>query len=144
MGVAVAPGRIALGTRCEVWDLRDMPEAAVKLEPAGSHDACYLPRNRHVTGDIAVHDLAFAQGELWLVATMFSCLATLDAEHSFVPRWTPPFITRLAPEDRCHLNGIAIVDDQVAYVTALGRADTPGGRRRGQGRQRGSDRRPLE
>jgi len=127
MGIAVAPGRIALGTRTEVWDLRDMPEAAAKLEPAGGHDACFLPRNRHVTGDIAVHELAFAGGELWLVATAFSCLATLDAEHSFVPRWAPPFITSLAPEDRCHLNGMAVIDDRVALVTALGRSDEAGG-----------------
>lgn len=127
MGIAVAPGRIALGTNTEVWDLRDMPQAAAKLEPAGSHDACYLPRNRHVTGDIAVHELAFARGELWLVATAFSCLATLDGAHSFVPRWTPPFISSLAPEDRCHLNGLAVRDDRPAYVTALGTTDTPGG-----------------
>jgi uncharacterized protein (TIGR03032 family) len=132
MGIAVAPGRVALGTRSEVWDLRDMPEAAAKLEPAGTHDACYLPRNRHVTGDIAVHDLAFASGELWLVATAFSCLATLDADHSFVPRWAPPFITSLAPEDRCHLNGMAVVGDRVAYVTALGRTDEAGGWREGK------------
>ena len=132
MGIAVAPGRIAVGTRTEVWELRDMPEAAVKLEPPGSHDACYLPRSRHVTGDIAVHDLAFAGGELWLVATTFSCLATLDAVHSFVPRWTPPFITLLAPEDRCHLNGLAIRDDRPAYVTALGASDEPGGWRQGK------------
>jgi uncharacterized protein (TIGR03032 family) len=127
MGIAVAPGRVALGTRTEVWDLRDMPEAAAKLEPAGSHDACFLVRNRHVTGDIAIHELAFAGGELWLVATTFSCLATLDADHSFVPRWTPPFITALAPEDRCHLNGMAVVEDRVAFVTALGRTDEAGG-----------------
>ncbi len=109
-----------------------MPEAAAKLEPAGTHDACYLPRNRHVTGDIAVHDLAFAGGELWLVATAFSCLATLDADHSFVPRWAPPFITSLAAEDRCHLNGLAVVGDRVAYVTALGRTDEAGGWREGK------------
>jgi uncharacterized protein (TIGR03032 family) len=127
MGIAVAPGRIALGTRTEVWDLRDMPEAAPKVEPQGTHDACYLPRNRHVTGDIAVHDMAYAAGELWLVATAFSCLATLDAQHSFVPRWVPSFITALAPEDRCHLNGLAVVEDRVAYVTALGTSDEPGG-----------------
>ena len=127
MGIAVAPGRIALGTRTEVWDLRDMPEAAMKLDPPGSHDACYLPRNRHVTGDIAVHDLAFAGGELWLVATAFSCLATLDAQHSFVPRWAPSFITRLLPEDRCHLNGLAVIEDRIAYVTALGTSDEAGG-----------------
>jgi uncharacterized protein (TIGR03032 family) len=127
MGIAVAPGRIALGTRTEVWDLRDMPEAAPKIEPTGTHDACLLARNRHVTGDIAVHDLAYASGELWLVATAFSCLATLDADHSFVPRWAPRFITRLAPEDRCHLNGLAVIDDRVAYVTALGTSDEMGG-----------------
>jgi uncharacterized protein (TIGR03032 family) len=127
MGIAVAPGRVALGTRAEVWDLRDMPQAAPKLDPPGSHDACYLPRNRHVTGDIAVHDLAFAGGELWLAATAFSCLATLDANHSFVPRWAPSFITLLAPEDRCHLNGLAVVDDRIAYVTALATSDEAGG-----------------
>jgi len=127
MGIATAPGRIALGTRTEVWDLRDMPEAAAKLEPPGSHDACYLTRNRHVTGDIGVRDLAFAGGELWLVATAFSCLATMDGAHSFVPRWTPPFITSLAPEDRCHLNGLAVRDGRVAQVTALGVTDEGGG-----------------
>jgi uncharacterized protein (TIGR03032 family) len=132
MGMAVAPGRIALGTRTEICDLCDVPAAAAKVEPAGTHDACYLLRNRHVTGDIAVHDLAYAAGELWVVATSFSCLATLDADHSFVPRWTPPFISRLAPEDRCHLNGLAIVDDRPAYVTALGTTDEAGGWRAGK------------
>lgn len=127
MGVAVAGGRIALGTRTEVWDLRNMPEAAPKLEPHGSHDACYLPRNRHVTGDIAIHDLGFAEGQLFVVATAFSCLATLDADHSFVPRWTPSFISRLVPEDRCHLNGMAIIENSVGYVTALGTTDAAGG-----------------
>jgi uncharacterized protein (TIGR03032 family) len=132
MGIAVAAGRIALGTRTEIWDLRDVPAAAPKVEPAGTHDACYVPRARLVTGDIAVHDLAFAGGGLWLVATSFSCLATLDGDHSFVPRWTPGFISRLAPEDRCHLNGLAIVDDRPAFVTALGTTDEPGGWRAGK------------
>src|SRR3954451_16952538 len=109
-----------------------MPAAAANIERAGSHDACFLPRNRHVTGDIAVHELAFAGGELWVVTTAFSCLATLDAEHSSGPRWTPPFISSLAPEDRCHLNGMAVVDDRVAFVTALGRSDTPAGWRDGK------------
>jgi uncharacterized protein (TIGR03032 family) len=80
-----------------------------------------------MTGDIAVHDLAFANGELWMVATAFSCLATLDADHSFVPHWAPPFITALKPEDRCHLNGMAVADDQVTHVTAFGTTDEPGG-----------------
>jgi len=127
MGLAVAPGRIAVGTRAEVVDYRDFPAVAPKVEPRGKHDACFLPRNKHFTGDIRIHEIAFAQGELWLVATNFSCLATLDAEHSFVPRWTPPFISQLTSEDRCHLNGLCVIDDEPRYVTALGETDTPGG-----------------
>jgi uncharacterized protein (TIGR03032 family) len=127
MGLAVAPGRIAVGTRAEVLDYRNFPAVAPKVEPRGKHDACFLPRNKHFTGDIRIHEIAFAQGELWLAATNFSCLATLDAEHSFVPRWTPPFISALTSEDRCHLNGLCVIDDEPSYVTALGETDTPGG-----------------
>jgi uncharacterized protein (TIGR03032 family) len=127
MGLAVAPGRIAIGTRAEVLDYRDFPAVAPKVAPQGRHDACFLPRNRHFTGDVRIHEIAFAQGELWIVATNFSCLATLDAHHSFVPRWTPPFITDLGPEDRCHLNGLCVVEDRVRYVTALGDGNEPGG-----------------
>jgi uncharacterized protein (TIGR03032 family) len=132
MGLATAPGRFALGTRTEVWDFRDVPAVAPKVEPAGTHDACYLPRSRHVTGDVAIHEMAFAGGELWIVATAFSCLATLDADHSFVPRFRPSFVTTFAPGDHCHLNGLAVRDDRVAYVTALGRSDEPGGWREGK------------
>jgi uncharacterized protein (TIGR03032 family) len=126
MGMAVDGGRLWLGTRTEVWDLRDLPEVAPKLDPPGSHDACFLPRNRHTTGDIAIHEMGVAGGELWIVNTAFSCLATLDADHSFVPRWKPPFVSKLAPGDRCHLNGMAVIDDRVKYVTALGTTDEPG------------------
>jgi uncharacterized protein (TIGR03032 family) len=127
MGLAVHRGRFALGTRTEVWDFRNMAEAAPKIEPKDRHDACFLPRNRHYTGDIAIHEIAFADGELWVCATNFSCLGTLDAHHSFVPRWKPPFISELVPEDRCHLNGLAVIDDRVRYVTALGETDERGG-----------------
>jgi uncharacterized protein (TIGR03032 family) len=47
--------------------------------------------------------------------------------HSFVPRWQPPFVTALAPDDRCHLNGLAMVGGRPAFVTALGETDTPAG-----------------
>ena len=127
MGLAVAPGRIAIGTRAEVLDYRNFPAVAAKVEPRGKHDACFLPRNKHFTGDIRIHEIAFAQGELWLVATNFSCLATLDAEHSFIPRWKPPFVSQLTSEDRCHLNGVCVIDDEPRYVTALGETDAAGG-----------------
>jgi uncharacterized protein (TIGR03032 family) len=144
MGLAVDGHRMALGTRDQIWFLRNAPDIAPLVEPAGAHDACYLPRSSHVTGDIGVHEMAWGGDhaqELWIVNTRFSCLCTLDPDYSFVPRWRPPFITALAAEDRCHLNGMAVGQDSnpatspagsescptVRFVTALGETDTAGG-----------------
>jgi uncharacterized protein (TIGR03032 family) len=129
MGLATGPGgRLSIGTTNEVWEFRNQPAVAPKIEPAGKHDAAFLPRRRHVTGDISIHDMAYGTDEeLWIVNTRFSCLCTLDGDHSFVPRWKPSFITSLAAEDRCHLNGMALVDGKPKYVTALGLTDTAGG-----------------
>ena len=127
MGLAVDARRLAIGTRKEVWFLRNAPDIAQQIEPAGQHDVCFLPRSCHVTGDIGIHEMAWAGDELWMVSTRFSCLCTLSPEYSFVPRWRPPFISGLAAEDRCHLNGLAMADGQPHFVTALGVTDTPDG-----------------
>ena len=104
MGIVADQTRLTIGGANTVWEYRNMPALAKKLEPAGKHDACYLPRRIHVTGDIDIHELARdSNNELWVVNTRFCCLCTLDAEHSFYPRWRPPFVSALAPEDRCHL-----------------------------------------
>ena len=127
MGLAVDGRRLTIGTRNQIWFLRNAPDIAPRVEPAGQHDACFLPRSSHVTGDIGVHELAWAGDELWVVNTRFSCLCTLHPDYSFVPRWKPPFVSALAAEDRCHLNGLAAVDGVPRYVTTLGETDPPGG-----------------
>ncbi len=127
MGLAADGRRLSVGTRTEVWLLRNAPDIAPRIEPVGHHDACYVPRSCHVTGDIGIHEMAWAGAELWAVNTRFSCLCTLHPDYSFVPRWRPPFITALAAEDRCHLNGLAMSDGAPRYATALGETDTAGG-----------------
>ena len=127
MGMARDGNLLAIGTDQGVWVYQNQPAVTGKLQPPELHDACYLPRTQHVTGDIRIHDVAFSEGELWIVNTRFSCLATLDGEHSFVPRWRPPFVSALAPEDRCHLNGIGLVDGQIRVASALGTSDEAGG-----------------
>lgn len=124
MGVAVGRDRIAVATRRELWLLKNAPSIAPQIEPAGSRDACYLTRSAHVTGEIQAHEVAWAGEELWIVNTLFSCLCTLSPEYSFVPRWRPRFISALASEDRCHLNGLAIADGRPRYVTAMAETDT--------------------
>jgi uncharacterized protein (TIGR03032 family) len=125
MGLALADGgaKLAIGTTTQIWEFRDVPSVARRLEPAGAHDACYLPRSSHVTGNVLIHEMAYADRELWFVNTRFSCLATVNSESSFAPRWRPPFVTHLEPSDRCHLNGLAVVDAKPKYVTALGEAN---------------------
>ena len=127
MGIAVSGGRLALGTQQQVWEFQDQPEIGSRLEPSGRHDACFLPRASHVTGKINIHEIAFADDGLWIVNTRFSCLSVLDRRYSFVPRWRPPFISHLAPEDRCHLNGLGIQEGRVRWVTAFGVSDHPQG-----------------
>jgi uncharacterized protein (TIGR03032 family) len=97
------------------------------LEPPGKHDACFLPRLAHATGDVQVHEMAWVGEELWFVNTRFSCLAIRSPTCSFQPVWRPPWVSALAPEDRCHLNGLGLRDGRPRYVTALGETDTAGG-----------------
>jgi uncharacterized protein (TIGR03032 family) len=137
MGIAVKQGTIAVCTRKEVWFLRDAPDIAAKLQRPAQHDACFLARTSHFTDDIHAHEAAWVEGtagsgraggsEFWIVNTLFSCLSALHPNYSFAPRWRPPFISALRPEDRCHLNGLAVVNGQPRYVTALAETDTPSG-----------------
>ncbi len=128
MGLARAGDRLAIGAARAIREYHNVPAFARRLPPEGRHDACFLPRLAHCTGDIQIHEMAWGAGdELWFVNTRFSCLCTLDRVHSFVPRWRPPFVTELAPEDRCHVNGLCMVEGRPSFVTALGESDAPGG-----------------
>jgi uncharacterized protein (TIGR03032 family) len=71
--------------------------------------------------------MAYVGNDVLFVNTRFSCLATHDPDHSFAPVWRPKFITQLTPDDRCHLNGLCIVDGKPKWVSALGETDTAGG-----------------
>src|SRR5262249_928763 len=80
------------------------------------------------TGDLDVHDIAIdADGRVVFVNTKFSCLATLHERDSFTPLWRPSFLSKLAAEDRCHLNGLALEDGKARYVTAVSCSDVADG-----------------
>ncbi len=129
MGMAVdcPMTKLAMAAHDKVWILRNAPDIAPQLEPAGAFDACLLTRQSHVTGQIQGHEVCWVGDELWVVNTLFSWLCTLDSQHSFVPRWQPPLVTALAPEDRCHLNGLAVADGKPKYVTAMAETDAAAG-----------------
>lgn len=128
MGITRTNSGLAVGTKRQVWMLPAAPRGlAHSVQPAGTHDACFLARHAHFTGPTMGHDLAFCNGKLWMVNTLFNCLSTIEADHSFTPQWKPPFISEIARGDRCHLNGLAADDHEPQFVTVLAETDTIGG-----------------
>jgi len=125
MGLWADGQTLWLGTRYQVWRFENL------LQPGQTHqghDRLYVPTVGHTTGDLDAHDLAVeASGRVVFVATGFGCLATFAERASFAPLWRPPFLSKLAPEDRCHLNGLALVDGRPRYVTAASTSDVADG-----------------
>ncbi len=127
MGIALSGGKLVVGGSHQLIEYYNMADVGAKVEPPNTHDACYVPRNLHMTGDIDIHEMEYARDELWMVNTKMSCLCTLDPAYSVVPRWRPPFVSAYDLGDRCHLNGLALRNNKPAFVTMLGNTDTPGG-----------------
>jgi len=126
MGLWADPQRILLATLFQIWRLENVlgPDQRTN-EGADRH---YVPRIAHTTGDLDIHDVTvMADGRIVFVNTSYSCLALLSPTHSFRVFWKPPFISKLAPEDRCHLNGLAMRDGAPAYVTAVCQSDVVNG-----------------
>ena len=148
MGMCASPdGRtIWLSSRYQIWRLEQAPANAVPYRPAEGtategddanqppqwvgrgYDVAYIPRVGYTTGHIDVHDMAVdADGRVIFVNTMFGCLATFSERANFKPLWRPPFLSALVPEDRCHLNGLAMRDGRPAFVTVVSRSDVADG-----------------
>jgi uncharacterized protein (TIGR03032 family) len=125
-GLAAFSHRIFLAGQGSIWRLENTLRSREVIED--QYDRLFVPRTAHMTGDIDAHELAVEpSGRIIVVATKYSCLATISATHAFKPVWKPAFISKLAPEDRCHLNGLGMEDGRVRYVTACSTADVVDG-----------------
>lgn len=126
MAMGISGDRMAIATKDEVVVLANSPSLAPAYpRQPGTYDGFYAPRATYCTGTVDVHGLAWGTEGLWSVITSFSCLALIDDTYSFIPKWKPPFITEMASEDRCHLNGMAMREGAPEYVTALGSENGP-------------------
>lgn len=134
MGLWASPQTIYVSSISQLWRLENIlgPQ-----QVANQHfDRLYMPRTAQTTGDIDMHEIGVCgDGSVVFANTKYSCLAALDPVHSFRPIWKPKFISKLAPEDRCHLNGLAMQDGKPKYMTAVSRSDVVDGwrERRGEG-----------
>jgi uncharacterized protein (TIGR03032 family) len=126
LGVSQDGRRLALATRNQVHRFDNiLPQGQRTAE---GFDAVFAPHAAWVTGDLDVHDVGWGEdGRPVFVNTLFACIATVSDGHSFRPLWQPPFVSKLAAEDRCHLNGMAVEDGRVRYATAVSRSDAADG-----------------
>jgi protein O-GlcNAc transferase len=126
MGLWATSDRIFLGAKYQVWQLSNVLAEGQRYQ---GYDRLFVPRIGYTTGDLDIHDLAVAAGDERpvFVSTLLNCLATVSDRHSCRPLWRPPFVSGLVNEDRCHLNGLAMVDGRPRYVTACSRSDVVDG-----------------
>lgn len=126
MGIAVSGNRMALACLNEVILFSNHPEAAVDYPPQPyTYDAMFLPKTIYRTGPVDLHDLSLGTDGIYALNTAYSCIVRIDGFHSFDPYWTPWFISGHAPEDRCHLNGMALQNGKPKYVTAFNTGNSP-------------------
>ena len=120
---------LLLATAFQIWRFEN---TVAPGRSASGYDKLFVPRVAYTTGDVRAGDVAFAaDGTILFANSLFSCVAAASAEFSFTPVWRPPFVTRLLPEDRCHLTGFALEDGLLRYVSAAGASDQPTGWVRG-------------
>jgi uncharacterized protein (TIGR03032 family) len=125
MGLFAHGETLWMAARRQIWRLDNLL-APRQLHEGG--DRLYVPAASFTTGDVNAHELVIdAGGAPVFVNTAFSCLARLEPGCSFAPTWQPPFIQRLAADDRCHLNGLALQDGCPTWATACGHTDKAGG-----------------
>ncbi|MCD4698704.1 MAG: TIGR03032 family protein [Bacteroidales bacterium] len=128
MGIAedIEKDKIALACKDEIIVFSNSSELALHYSKSpNKYDALYMPRVTYHTGPLDIHDLRFSSnGNLFAVNTLFSCIIVINGDYNFSPYWTPPFIDKLASEDRCHLNGIALKNGKPRYATAFNQGNS--------------------
>ena len=125
MGIAESENKLAIYANDQVILLRNHPELASSYPNNPKvYDSIFIPSAVYNTGYLSLHDMEFIDDKLVAVNTIFSCLSYIDDKYSFTPFWKPPFIKDISPGDKCHLNGLAVEDNKIKYLTALGDTDT--------------------
>lgn len=122
MGLHRAGDILLLATRAHVYRLENSLSDGQGNEEVFTH--CFVPMVSHPVGALDVHDVGMnREGDVVFVNTRGNCLAAVSRSQQVRPIWVPFFISEMTLGDRCHLNGLAMLDGAPAYVTAASRSD---------------------
>lgn len=130
MGLFVSPDEktILIGTANFLWRyVADGPRDSDN-ETFSDYDQSYIPRSLNYINDIDCHDIVQDDtGQVYFVSALFSSICMPSETHSFKVHWKPPWVSKVAAEDRCHLNGMCIRNGRIRYVTAVAQTDVRNG-----------------
>ncbi len=126
MGIAVSDdgNQIAIASKSEIGIFGSNSALANSFpEKTNHYSHLYIPQCKFNTGIVDTHEITWTDQGLLFTNTLFSCLSRMSYHYHFEEAWRPSFISELAPEDRCHLNGIALRDGKPKYATMFAKTD---------------------
>ncbi len=133
MGIAISEDgeRLAIASKSEIGIFSSNPTLARTYpDKENSYSHLFIPQSKFHTGIVDTHEICWAGEELLITNTLFSSISKMSHKYHFEEVWKPDFIMSLAPEDRCHLNGIALVDNRPKYATMFAQTNEEKGWRK--------------
>ena len=123
MGLHYDGSTLYMATLANIYRMENILRAEETMDK--QYSDCFVPRTTHFTGVLDAHDVGVTKdGKVLFVNTRYNCVAEVSATHSFKPYWKPDFISAIVAEDRCHLNGMAMLKGKLRYVSAVSKSDT--------------------
>lgn len=138
MGLWVDQEKMLISSSGNLWTLTNSGKfLPIDGSDPSFFDANYVPRHAYFSSDVDVHDLCLgSDGQIYYCSALFSVICTPSFNKTFQVYWKPPWISKIAPEDRCHLNGLCCRDGIPRYVTSCSQCDSSDGWR---GQSNGQD-----
>jgi uncharacterized protein (TIGR03032 family) len=91
----------------------------------GPFTSTLVPRQLHAIGDQDVHGIYTQDiNQPLFLSTSFCALCRLDTEKPEQTTnvvWKPPFVSEIQPEDRCHFNGVCLMEKPNTHVVCAKR-----------------------
>lgn len=133
MGIAVSQDskQLAIASKSEIGIFSSNPVLAASYPgQTEKYSHLYIPQSKFNTGIVDTHEIVWSEDELLITNTLFSSISKMSHRYHFDLFWKPDFISELAPEDKCHLNGVALMNGKPRYATMFAKTDEAKGWRK--------------
>lgn len=124
LGISYANEILYINTLYGIWKHVNNGQYNASAQKLGLFTDSFVPRQIHCSGDIDAHDIAIgSDGTPYFCSALYNCIGIPSNTHCLQLYWSPPWISKIAAEDRCHLNGICCRDGIPYYITSVCKCD---------------------